>query len=666
MMTNKLRVALAGNPNVGKTSIFNIITGTRQHVGNWPGVTVEKKSGERKVGDTEIEFVDLPGTYSLSAFSLDEKVARDFIIEEKPDVVVHIVDATNLERNLYLTTQLIELGVKIIVALNMSDLANKKGTIIDTDKLSELLNVSVVKTVGNTGDGVNKLLDTIVDIASKPHSDAKTVSYGNNIESSIKSIKAALEKDSSLKSKYPLRWLSLALLENDEGVQDLIENSSAKSEVDTILDSIDADEFETAIPDKRYSMLRKIVSQSATRSREKVSQSEIMDRVLTDKYLGIPIFLALMWGAFELTFTAAGPFMDIIDTIAGSLADSAKANIGTEWLASVVGDGIIAGVGAVIIFLPNIMIMFFILAMLEASGYLARAAFIVDKIMYKLGMHGKSFIPMLMGFGCTVPAVMSTRTIEDEKDRLLTILVAPFMSCGARLPVYVLLAGAFFATHAGSIIWGLYVFGIVVAILSAALLRKFVIKGEPAPFVMELPPYRQPTLKACLLHMWDKGSLYLKKAGTLILAGAILVWFLASYPVGVEYGSEASYAGQLGHLLEPLFRPLGFDWRIAVALFFGFLAKEVVVGSLGVLYAVGEDEAALTAALQADPTFSPTIAMGLMVFTLLYLPCVAVIGVMKKEMGSWKWVAFSILYSTIIAWIAAFIVIHGGQALGFA
>ncbi|MDK2974085.1 MAG: ferrous iron transport protein [Methanofollis sp.] len=656
-MTKQIRIALAGNPNVGKTTLFNAITGARQHVGNWPGVTVEKKTGRVSHNGYEIEVVDLPGTYSLTAYSADEVVARDFILEEKPDVVVQVVDATNMERNLYLTTQLSELRSPVVIALNMADMAEARGDAIDRDRLSAFLEMPVVRTVGTRKDGISSLLDAVIEEAeTSPHHE-HTIGYGDDAERMIASLVGVLETDQSLAARYPLRWLAVKLLEGDEDVLARIQEGPAAGRVQNILSSIDTDGYEATMADKRYEAIAAILPQVRTVNTRSMNSSDIIDRVVTDRYLGIPIFLALMWGAFELTFTVASPFVTAIDTAIAWLAEAVAGSIEPAWLASLLGDGIIGGVGAVLVFIPNIFILFLILSILEDTGYLARAAFVMDRPMHALGLPGKSFIPMLIGFGCNVPAIMATRTIEGEKDRLLTILINPFISCSARLPVYVLFAGAFFGQQAaGGVVFFLYVLGIVVAIASAKLFRSTILPGESSPFIMEMPPYRIPTALTSLIHMWDKGSMYIRKAGTIILFGAVVVWVLASFPYGVEYGSAESLAGSLGHLIEPLVAPLGFDWKVSVALIFGFLAKEIVVGSLGVLYGTGEES--LSSALLADPNLSAATALALMVFVLIYTPCLATLGVIKKETGSWKWTGFSVAYGLIAAWILAFIVGH--------
>ncbi|HOI14578.1 MAG TPA: ferrous iron transport protein B, partial [Methanoculleus sp.] len=583
-------------------------------------------------------------------------VARDYILEERPDVVVQVVDATNLERNLYLTTQLAELKTPIVIALNMADMAEAQGDPIDREKLSEFLEIPVVRTVGTRGDGLDALLDAAIrEAETSPHHE-HTVGYGSEAETMIATLTDALSADRDLAGRYPLRWLAVRLLEGDENVLSRLRKGPASARVEEILSRIDTDEYEALMADKRYEAISAVLPQVRKANPREMSPSDMVDRVVTDRYLGIPIFLALMWGAFELTFTVATPFMTTIDGGVAWLAELVAGSIEPAWLASLLGDGIIGGVGSVLIFLPNIFLLFLILAVLEDSGYLARAAFIMDRPLYALGLPGKSFVPMLVGFGCNVPAIMATRSIEGEKDRLLTILVNPFMSCSARLPVYILFAGVFFPEQAGSVVFFLYVLGIAVAIASAKLFRSTILPGEASPFIMEMPPYRIPTATTALLHMWTRGSMYVRKAGTIILTGVLVVWILASFPFGVEYGGAGSFAGMIGHAIEPLVAPLGFDWKVAVALIFGFIAKEIVVGSLGTLYGTGEET--LPSALLADPGLSAATALALMVFVLLYTPCVAALGVIRKETGSWKWTGFSVAYGLVVAWLLAFAVGH--------
>ncbi|SFM60520.1 ferrous iron transport protein B [Methanolobus profundi] len=665
MEKREIKIALTGNPNVGKTTLFNALTGSRQHVGNWPGVTVEKKSGRISYKEYDIEVIDLPGTYSLTAYSMDEIVARDFIIEEKPDLVIQVVDASNLERNLYLTTQLMELGSQMLIVLNMCDIAEERGDRIYIDKMQELLATPVITTVATQKKGICDLLDKVIEQKQIEQHHGHEIGYGNEIEEKILEIEKVLSEDETRDKRYPLRWVSIRLLEGDSNVRQKISDSPVYERAMAIIDSIDQEEYEAEIADKRYLAINTVFPQMCTRANDTLTKSDMIDRVLTNKYLGIPIFLALMWGAFELTFAFATPFMDMIDIAATWFADYVSSSLHPDWLASLVGDGIIGGVGAVLVFVPNIFILFFLLSLLEGSGYLARAAFIMDKLMYKIGMHGKSFIPMLMGFGCNVPAIMAARSIEDDKDRLITILIVPFVSCGARLPIYVLFAGTFFGRQAGTVIFAMYILGILIAIISAKLLRGTVVKGKPAPFIMELPPYRVPTFKTSVIHMWDNGFMYIKKAGSIILVGVVVIWIMASFPWGVEYGSEASYVGSLGHAVEPLLKPLGFDWKISVALIFGLVAKEIVVASMGVLYGAGDNSEALSERLLADPGITALSSLSLMAFSLLYMPCVATVGVIKKETGSWKWTMFAIIYGVLVAWITAFIIYQGGRLLGY-
>jgi len=656
MNDKKIRIALTGNPNVGKSSLFNAITGAHQHVGNWPGVTVEKKSGNIVHQGYDLDIVDLPGTYSLTAYSADEVVARDYLIDEKPDVVIHVIDATNLERNLYLTTQLLETGVPVVIALNMADMSEQRGDRISRQKMEEYLEVPVVRTVGSKGEGITELLNAAVHEAeTSPHHE-RSIGYGDETEQVIAKLCDILTGDAELTKKYPARWLATRLLEGDENAEEKISGSTVKTDIDAFLKTIDTGEYEAAMADRRYDVIAAILPQVCTTCTKKMNASDLIDRVVTNRYLGIPIFLALMWGAFELTFSVAAPFTSAINAGIAALGSAVTAGMEPGPLFSFINDGLIGGVGTVLGFVPNIFILLLILAILEDSGYLARAAFVMDRLMYAIGLPGKSFIPMLIGFGCNVPAIMATRTIEDKKDRLITILVNPFISCGARLPVYVLFAGVFFPENAGTVIFGLYVLGIVIAILSAKLFRSTILPGKPAPFLMEMPPYRLPTVKTSLIHMWDRGSMYLRKAGGVILLVAIVVWALASLPYGVEYGGAESYAGIIGHAIQPFFAPLGFDWKIAVALLFGFMAKEVVVGSLGVLYGVGED--GLGGALLADPSMGVVTALALMVFVLLYLPCMVSMAVIKKETGSWKWTGFSVVYGIVVAYLAAFAVVY--------
>ncbi|HPP44804.1 MAG TPA: ferrous iron transport protein B, partial [Methanomassiliicoccaceae archaeon] len=636
-MSGTIRIALIGNPNVGKTSIFNSLTGLRQHVGNWPGVTIEKKSGECRHKGWTVKITDLPGTYGLEARSPDERIANEYLVSGEPDVVVQVVDATNLERNLYLTTQLLDMGGKLVLALNMADMADGRGDRLDMSRLIGWLGVPAVRTSAIHGTGLEDLLDAIIDAYQNDGVPRPVVDLGAEIEGKVAELQGCLDD-----RKHLARWTALRLLGGVLDPSEVTADGSVTAGLLEALNGVDKEEMELDIVDRRYAAISSELKEIYSRGASRRSLSDAIDRVTTHKYLGIPIFLSLMWGMFQLTFVAAAPFATAIDSGFMWLASFAAENIQPEWLASLLGEGVIGGVGAVLVFLPNIMVMFLLIAILEASGYLARAAFIMDRVMSRLGLHGKSFIPMLLGFGCNVPAIMATRTIEDERSRIVTILSAPYISCSARLPVYLLLAGIFFPDNAGTVLFLLYLLGIGVAVLSALLFRRTILKGESSPFIMELPPYRMPRLKDVLLQMWERGSMYLRKAGTIILLGAIMVWALASLPWGVEYGSEASYAGALGHVLEPILAPLGFDWKIAVGLLFGFMAKEIMIAALGVLYGA-EEGAGLEEAIAAD--LSASTAAGLMTFTLLYTPCIAALATIWKETRSVKWTAFSVAYS---------------------
>ncbi|MGQ9778036.1 MAG: ferrous iron transport protein B [Thermodesulfobacteriota bacterium] len=661
MEPKRLKIGLAGNPNSGKSTVFNNLTGGHAHVGNWPGVTVEKKEGKFRFGNYEVTLVDLPGTYTFTAYSLDEKVARDFIIKEKPEGVVVVVDASNLERNLYLVTQLLELGVNIILDLNMMDIVRSKGMVIDTKKLSEVFGIPVVETVGNKGEGMDDLKEAIVNRLIKRR-DSFRIDYGQDIEAEIERLEKLLNI-----SEYPSRWAAIKLLEGDREVLEMVGGTKIESEV------IDAKirlekhigyDLETALVEMRYAFLSGLVKESVSKKFDLVERLDIsdrIDRILVNRYLGIPIFLGMMWLVFQVVFTLGGPLADGIDAGMGWLGEFTASGIeslgGPKWFSSLISDGIISGVGSVLVFLPNIFLLFLAIAILEASGYMARAAFVMDRFMHALGLHGKSFIPMLIGFGCNIPGIMATRTLESEKDRILTILVIPLMSCSARLPIYTLFAGAFFAEHQGWVVFSLYLMGIVLAIIVARIFKSLFFAGEVAPLIMELPPYRLPTIKGILIHMWERGSLFLKKAGTIIFAGVVLIWLLASLPLGVEYASKESFIGQLGSFFAPLLKPAGFGfWQAAVALLFGILAKEVVVGTFGTLY--GVEEAGLTNVIQG--VFTPLSAYAFMVISLIYIPCIAAIATIKRE-TNWRWTFLAVGYSLILGWLLAVGIYQAGK-----
>lgn len=687
-MEKQITIALAGNPNSGKTTIFNNLTGAHQHVGNYPGVTVEKKQGSLKYKDYQIDVVDLPGTYSLTAHSLDELVARNFVIEEKPDVVIDVIDASNLERNLYLATQFIELGVPLVLAFNMADLADEQGFLINKESLSELLGTPIVFTVATKGRGMNELLDEAIKVATgETELKGTVVKYGKEIQEELTKLEDILIQDQALCPKCSSRWLAVKLLENDSEVNKEVKQSRYGDEILTQaeksiehLKNIFGDLPEAVIAERRYGFISGACSEALQRTFEvRHSTSDKIDEILVNRIFGLPIFLGLMWLVFKFTFSLSVPLMSGIEhtlvwlgnLLGGSLPEGSI-------IQSLVVEGIIGGVGSVLVFVPVIFLLFLAIAILEDSGYMARAAFIMDRLMHKIGLHGRSFIPMLLGFGCNMPAIMATRTIEDRKDRLVTILIMPFMSCGARLPVYSLLIAAFFSERvAGNVLFSLYLLGIIVAIFMAKLFRTYLFRGEAAPFVMELPPYRLPTLKGLFIHMWERGVVYLKKAGTIIFAGCMLVWALSNFPLNQEKSLneaerlERSYAGRIGKTVAPLFRPLGFDdWKLSVGLVEGLVAKEIVVSTLGTLHASGDESHDLRQALKnqrrADGTkmYTPLAAYSLMVFILLYMPCVAVIAVIKRETNSWFWPSFTALYTTGVAWLAAFIVYQGGKLLG--
>jgi len=706
MNRKNIVIALAGNPNSGKTTIFNALTGGRQHVGNYPGVTVERKEGHVKYKDHDISVIDLPGTYGLSAYSPDEVVARQVIVQEKPDIVVNIIDASNLERNLYLTMQLKELEVPMLLVLNMADVAENNQIQINYNLLSQLVGAPVIRTIGTKGEGVMDILEGIVQKHSKQIDPAeRQVRYRQEVETEVEALlaemkttaffaqEAAAQTDGSLSAaSLPARWLIIKLLENDK---ELYARVAERKELQGFINDVDqsrlrlqnylGNDLEVVLVEDRYSFIRGICREVCkVGALDRATITEKIDNILLNRVLGIPIFLGLMWLLFQLTFTLGGPPMDWIDAGIGALGEWINSSMDDTLLRSLLVDGIIGGVGGVIVFLPNILLLFLGITILESTGYMARAAFVMDQVMHKAGLHGKSFVPMLIGFGCGVPALMASRTLENERDRLVTMLVTPLMSCGARLPVYALLIAAFFpAQMGGNILFSIYLLGIVLAIIMAKVFRTWILPGEAEPFVMELPIYRWPTLKGVLIHMWERAWLYLKKAGTIILAISILMWGLFTFPTVDEQGQEfesptaqmeSSYAGRVGQAIEPVFAPLGFDWKTSVALVAGFGAKEVVVSTLGTLYSI-EDEEALaneeesTVQGFADRAreqsgYTPLVAYVLMVFTLLYVPCMVFVATMKRETNTWKWPFFTIGYTLVLAWVVSFLVYRGGLLLG--
>jgi ferrous iron transport protein B len=726
MDKKRLTIALAGNPNSGKTTTFNGLTGTRQKVGNWPGVTVEKKEGRILKDGLDIRIIDLPGTYSLTPFSIEEIVARDFLLDERPDVVIDIIDASNLERSLYLATQIRELDCKVLFALNMADVAKSRGVKIDAEKLSELLNLPVVFTIGNKRKGLDELLEKAIALA-KSGADgigSRKVQYSKDVEAAIHELKGLVEEALSAWLPYGARWTAIKLLENDEilkarilegagqaGGAVLAAAEKLRQRIATRFD----DDPEIVMTDERYGFITGVIKEVLTiSSRQRVDISRNIDLVLTNRFVGFPIFVFFIWAMFQLTFTLGAYPMAWLEGGISSLHMLLASLLPASLFRDLLLNGILAGVGSVIVFLPNILILFFCIALFEDTGYMSRAAFLMDRIMHLIGLHGKSFIPMLMGFGCNVPAIMAARTLESEKDRLLTILITPFMSCSAKLPVYLVLAGTFFAARAGTVIFILYLAGIVLSVATGRLLRSTLLKGMDAPFVMELPPYRVPMLKSLLIHMWDRSKLFLKKMGGVILVGSVIIWTLSAFPRNVTFsrdyqaeikrisGSYAekiraadevdreqlraardltvrglenarnaeqvgeSYMGRFGRLLAPVFEPLGIDWRGGVALLSGFVAKEIVVSTLGVLHAVDREAGgdALAQALK-KAGMSPLSALSMMVFVLLYLPCLATVAAIRRETGSTGWMAFGIAYTTSVAWVVAFIVYQGGRLMGY-
>jgi len=684
MKQKNITVAIAGNPNSGKTTIFNNLTGSRQKVGNWSGVTVEKKQGTVHFQGYEIKVVDLPGIYSLTPYSIEEIIARDFIIDEKPDIVIDIIDSSNLERNLYLAVQLVELGVKLILVLNMIDEATSKGVVIDQQKMGSLFGTPVVATIGSRNIGMDKLLAEVVKVAEdkEPVSRHIHLPYGEEVEEEIRKLQARIWEFPELTSRYSTRWLSVKLLENDSEIMTMLENADSKyapvlrqsKRSSFHLHDIFEEEPGNFLGERRYGFIHGLLREAVKMPKESgLTLSQKIDKVMTNRILGFPLFLLLMWAMFQLTFTVGQYPAGWIDEGVMWLGKQLSQFLPSGTIKNLITDGIIGGAGGIIVFLPNIMILFLCISFFEDTGYMARTAFIMDKVMHTLGLHGKSFIPLLMGFGCNVPAIMATRTLENRKDRILTILIIPLMSCSARLPVYILLTGAFFPQNAGNVIFSLYLLGVVLSVISGQIFQRILLKLDAAPFVLELPPYRMPTLKSTMIHMWEKGVIFLKKMGTVILAGSMLIWFLSSFPQPVSNSHmtkaeimEQTYIGRLGKFLSPVVKPLGFDWRGGVALITGFFAKEIVVSTYGVLYQVGEKEEeseGLRSALQHSG-MSPLVAYAFMVFTLIYTPCLGTVAAIRRETGSWGWTFFSVGYSITLAWMMAFLIQQGGKLLG--
>lgn len=671
---NQLVVALLGNPNCGKTSLFNELTGSRQHVGNWPGVTVEKKEGICNYNDKEIKIVDLPGTYSLGAYSEDEVVARNYILKDKPDVVINVVDSTNIERNLYLTTQLLEMNTKVVIALNMMDEAEARDIKINVNKLEEGLNVAVVPTVATKKQGIDKLIERVIEVAHSGKISQFNLKYGNNIENEIENLKMVANGYSEA-LKYPKEWVALKLLENDEFIIEEVNksnNTSIISQLNKSNENIlvsEGMEADSIIVDKRYDFVAKVVQNSVKKKNTmEYTKSDRIDKIVTNKWLGIPIFLGIMLIVYEITFKIGQPLADLIGDGFGSLGEFLEGKLpeigAPDLLTSFIVSGIIDGLGSVLGFVALIFVLYFLISLLEDSGYMARAAYVMDKLMRALGLHGKTFIPMIIGSGCNVPGIMATRTLDSKKDRMIAILINPFISCSARLPIYAVFVSAFFPRHGGIVYFSLYLLGIIMALLMGKIFSKTLFKGETSYFIMELPPYRIPTAKSVIIHMWEKGSSFLKKAGTVILGAVILIWVLSNLPFGVEPASEESVIGIIGSFIAPIFAPAGFGtWQASVSLITGILAKETVVTTLGVIYAgAAEGEGVIHAIQQA---FTPLTAYAFMVMSLLYTPCAAAIGAIRQETNSRKWALFTAVYTFIVGWIAAVLVFQIGKLLGF-
>lgn len=699
-----INVALVGNPNCGKTSLFNIASGSHEHVGNYSGVTVDAKEGFFDFQGYHFRIVDLPGTYSLSAYSPEEIYVREHIIEQTPDVIINVVDSSNLERNLYLTTQLIDMNVMMVIALNMYDELEASGNKLDYEKLSKLIGVPIVPTVCRRGIGIEKLFHVIIesyegsDYITKGihkqvrnevmddmeawHKDVEPedsnenehrffrhihVNHGSIIEKSIEEIKKEIAKNESIRYKYSTRFLSIKLLENDKDVEDIIRRlpngekilSIRDKEAQSIAQSTNEDS-EQAITDAKYGFISGALKETFTENEvEREQTTRVIDSIVTHRIWGYPIFFLFLYIMFEGTFVLGEYPMMGIEWLVEQLGNLVSSYMPDGPLKDLVIDGIIGGVGGVIVFLPNILILYMFISFLEDSGYMARAAFIMDKIMHRMGLHGKSFIPLIMGFGCNVPAIMASRMIEDRKCRLITMLVNPLMSCSARLPIYLVLIGAFFPKSGSLILLGIYAIGILLAVLMARLFSRFLVKGDDIPFVMELPPYRIPTAKAIFRHTWEKGVQYLKKMGGIIMVASIIIWFLGYYPNHGNYNSvaeqqENSYIGQIGKAIEPIIEPLGFDWKLGVGLLSGVGAKELVVSTLGVLYTHEGDIESVN--LSDRIPITPMVALGYMLFVLIYFPCVATLVAIKQESGSWKWALFAAFYTTTLAWLIAFVV----------
>jgi ferrous iron transport protein B len=675
-----INVALVGNPNSGKTSLFNIASGTHERVGNYSGVTVDAKEGRFKHNGYTFNLVDLPGTYSLSAYSPEEIYVRRQIVEGTPDIIINVVSASSLERNLYLTTQLIDMDATVVVALNMYDELEKSGAKFNYKALAEMIGYPIVPTVAKTGKGISELFDAVISVYEGKNPIARHIhiNYGEEIETGIEHVKRVLNEEKSLGIDTSRRYLSILLLEGDKlGIQEVEKLPSAKKilaerniHAGYIRDDFREDP-ETAFTDARYGFIDGALKQTFKEGKKDILKvTHWIDRLVINKLAGFPLFFLFMFIMFEGTFILGEYPMQWIESLVSAFGSFLNRYIAEGPLKDLLINGIIGGVGSVIVFLPNIVILYLFISFMEDTGYMARAAFIMDKFMQKMGLHGKSFIPLVMGFGCNVPAIMSTRIIESRNTRLITMLINSLMSCSARLPVYILICGAFFPHHGGIALFALYITGIALAIIMARIFKKFLIRGEDLPFVMELPPYRMPTIKAMSRHCWDRTSQYLKKMGGIILLASIIVWFLNYYPRPTEQNSD-SYIAKIGKFIEPAIRPLGFDWKIGASLISGMTAKEIIVSTMGIIYTgEDEDELLLKERLQneryanGDKVFSPLVAASFLLFVLIYFPCIATIAAIKNESGSWKWALFVIFYTTALAWLLSFAVYQVGRLIG--
>lgn len=680
-----INVALVGNPNCGKTSLFNIASGSHEHVGNYSGVTVDMKSGKFEFKGYKFNIVDLPGTYSLASHSPEELYVRNYLREETPDVIVNVVDASNLERNLYLTTELIDMDRTMVIALNMYDELKREGSSLDYELLGKMIGVPIVPTVSKTGKGVHELFDTIIGVFEGSHRSVRHVhvSLGQEMETAISSLRVLLKKNKDLHNRFSDRYVAIKLLEGDSETERLVRQTESGEEIislrDRLVTSISKrmdEDVSSIIASEKYGFIAGALAETMVRSEEeKNMRTSFIDSIVTSKLFGFPLFFLIMFITFWLTFSLGQYPMDWMESGIDWLSEAINDNFSDGVLKDLIADGIVGGVGGVIVFLPNILILFCCLSLMEDSGYMARAAFIMDKVMHRIGLHGKSFIPLVMGFGCNVPAITATRTIESRSSRIITILINPFMSCSARLPLYVLLIGTFFPAHASLVFMGLYLLGIIVAVITARLLRRLYFKKDETPFVMELPPYRVPTVKAILRHTWSKGEQYLKKMGGIILVASVIVWALNYYPhhdkstvvQPIEQSNRIdihhdSFLEMAGKAIEPVMSPIGLPWRASVAALAGVPAKEIVVSTLGVLYTNNEvaPESSLSARLTSvnpsigKPDFTPATALSFMVFILLYCPCIATITAIVRETRNWRYGAFSVLYNTVVAWLAAF------------